>query len=194
MIKILVTSLLLFPLMSFGKECTYSWDQAKSSVEGTGFKFTEKVGVKAKFPKYSLNKATPQKSVKELLQGLVVSVDLNSIDSGNAVRDKNLVDTFFSNIKDPGKAQVTVKSVGKKSIEASLKINGVMKPVRFDYSMKNDQVVATGRFDALAYTMGKAYNALKERCKVLHTGKDGVSKMWSDFDLKVVGQLKKVCK
>ena len=174
--------------------CLYSFDVDNSVVEGTGFKTTQKVGVAGKFLKFSTNSKGKKKSVKELLEGLVVTVDLMSVDSGNAIHDKNLREAFFSLLSENSKAQVTVKSVSEKELVTELSVHGKKKDVRFAYEIKKDVVEAKGSFDALDFAMTEAMDALKKRCGALHTGSDGKSKTWSTFDLRVEARLLKACK
>ena len=189
---ILLASQNLFAASSAAK-CQYSFNPDQSVVEGTGFKTSAKVGVAGKFLKFSINNKEKKKEIKELLQGLVVTVDLMSIDSGNAIRDKNLREAFFSLLKNNAQAEVKVKSVTDKEIEAELSVNKVSKPIKFSYEIKDDKIEAKGVFDALEFAMTDAFSALKKRCGALHTGADGKSKTWSDFNLRVEAKLDKVC-
>lgn len=184
----------LFSFNVYAAECTYEFDMEKSEVSGTGFKFTEKKAVKAKFLNFSLNKNEKKASVKELLEGLQVTVDLMALDSGDALRDKNLRETFFAAIIGNAEAKVEVKKVNKKTLDTILHLNDKSLPLIFQYSIKGGIIEATSSFDALTFAMGDSVDALKKRCGSLHTGEDGVSKTWTEFDLAVKGVSKKVCK
>lgn len=184
----------LFSMNAFAEKCTYEFDLDKSEVSGTGFKFTEKKAVKAKFLQFTLNKSEKKASVKELLDDLEVTVDLMALDSGDALRDKNLRETFFAAIIGNAEAKVQVKSVKKDVLETILHLNDKSLPVNFNYKIKGNTVEATGNFDAATFAMGDSVAALKKRCGSLHTGEDGVSKTWTEFDLAVKGVTKKVCK
>ena len=191
---ILFLSSLIFSLILQAKTCTYEFDEDNSVVEGTGFKFTEKTGVKAKFAQFDLNKMEKKASAKELLDGLKVTVNLMSIDSGNALRDKNMRETLFANLIGDSQAIVEVTKVKAKEIETLLHLNDKKLPINFSYTMKKGIIEAKGSFDAINFAMNDAIVSLKKRCKSLHTGSDGKSVTWSDFDLSVKAAIKKVCK
>ncbi|MEM7646356.1 MAG: YceI family protein, partial [Pseudomonadota bacterium] len=165
----------------FAKDCTYTIDEEKSMVEGTGFKFTEKKGVKGRFLGVQLSQNKPQKAFEDLFKGLSVSVDLVTLDSGNSLRDKNMRETLFSGILGDSKAQVKVLQMNKKKIETEIKLNNKTQKVSFDYSMKDMVIVAKGQFDALKFALGDQIAALKKRCGSLHTGSDGKSVTWPTF-------------
>ena len=48
-----------------GQNCIYTFDIPNSVVEGTGYKFTEKKGVTAKFPGVTLNKKEGAKTPED---------------------------------------------------------------------------------------------------------------------------------
>ncbi len=193
--SILTFSLILFSTLAFGKNqsCTYEFDVENSKVEGTGYKFTEKTGVTASFPGFELNKQSKAESPKALLDGLVVTVNLVTIDSGNALRDKNMRETLLTGILGDSVATVTVKKVTDKSIETEFKINEKTQKIDFKYSLKDSIMTAKGSFDVLKFAMGEQVAALKKRCGSLHTGADGKSVTWTEFDVAVTAMIKKNC-
>jgi polyisoprenoid-binding protein YceI len=187
--------ILLFSLNVLGAKtsCTYEFDTENSLVQGTGYKTTDKVGVTGQFPGIEINKQEKAKNPKDLLQGLVVTVNLVSLDSGNALRDKNMRETLFAGILGDSKATVTVKNVTDQVIATEVLLNEKTQKVDFTYSVKGDTIEAKGVFDALKYALGDQIAALKKRCGSLHTGADGKSVTWTDFDLSVIAKLKKTC-
>ncbi len=174
---VLICSFLLFSSFGFGKDksCTYEFDVENSKVEGTGYKYTEKTGVTGQFPGFELNKTEKAKTPKALLDGLVVTVNLVTLDSGNALRDKNMRETLFTGIVGDSKATVTVKKVSDKKIETELSLNEKTQKLEFEYSIKDDTISAKGTFDAVQFALGDQIAALKKRCGSLHTGSDGKS-------------------
>jgi polyisoprenoid-binding protein YceI len=173
--------------------CTYSFDVDQSVVEGTGYKFTEKEGVTAVFEGVSLNNTKSVANKKDLLKDLVVTVDLLSIDSENALRDRNMRETLFANITNDSKVTVRVKKVGEKTMETEINLNNKTQPVTFDYQWTAKGIEAKGVFDALKYALGDQIAALKKTCGSLHTGADGKSVTWTDFDLSVKAVIKETC-
>jgi len=189
----LVVTFFSFQVQSKAQSCLYSFDLDKSLVQGTGYKFTDKLGVTATFAGVELNSNKAQKNKKDLFNGLVVSVDLLSIDSENGLRDMNMRETLFANILGDSKVTVAVEKVTDKKIETKITVNQNSQKVLFDYKMTDSGIEAKGLFDALKFALGDQIAALKKRCGSLHTGDDGKSVTWTDFDLEVKAYFKKTC-
>lgn len=160
----------------------FSYDVKSAVISGTGFKFTERVGVTATFSNYILASKNIDKSLKGLLKKTRVFVDLQSIDSKNEIRDNNLKTSLLLHLKP---VEIKVKDVKKNQLITDVIINDIAKEVIFNYRFIDNKVVAKADIDVLAYNMENNIKSLKLKCKKLHIGKDGVSKTWSDFDLKV---------
>lgn len=175
------------------RDCQFEFDIDQAKVMATGYKFTEKVGVQGRFTGVKLNKTEKAASSEMLLKDLAVTVDLMTLDSGNALRDRNLRETLFSGILGDSVAVVSVKKINPKTLETELKINEKTQTIMFDYEFKDGMVVAKGTFDALAFALGDQLAALKKRCGSLHTGSDGQSVTWSEFALEVQAPLKRKC-
>lgn len=195
MFKILFSVVgVFFSSLTLAETCTYEFDLSKSVVEGTGFKFTEKVGVTAKFTGVKLGRPEKKSSMQELIQGQTVIVDLMTIDSGNALRDQNLRESLFANILGDSIAQFTVKNVTDKKIETELLLNEKTKAVLFDYTIAGETLTAKGKFDAVDFAMNESIAALKKRCGSLHAGADDKSVTWTEFDLSLKAKATKKCK
>lgn len=184
----------VFSLNAFCEDCTYQFDLKNSVVQGTGYKFTEKTGVSGRFKGFKLSRNEKRKNIKKLLKDLVVTVDLTTLDSGDAMRDKNMVETLFSGLVGGSTVTVSVKKVTDKTIQTRMKINKKVQEVLFNYDIKGEILTAKGRFDTLKYALGKQIETFKKRCGLLHTGQDGKSMTWTDFDLSVTAKIVKTCK
>ncbi len=177
----------------FAQDCQYEFNVEKAVVEGTGYKFTQKDAVTARFSGFKINQQLKQAKAIDLLNGLQVTVDLMTIDSGNSLRDQNMRETLFSGILGDSVATVTVKKVNQDKIEAELTINEKTKPIQFTAQINDQMISAEGKFDALDFVLTEQISALKKRCGSLHTGSDGKSVTWTDFKIAVKAPLKKVC-
>lgn len=186
-------SCFVFSLNTFSKDCTYRFDPDNSVIQGTGYKFTKKMGVNGVFTGFKLNKNKKKKSISKLLEGLVVTVDLRTLDSGDSMRDKNIMETLFSGFSGGPVVRVSVEKVTDKTIETRLKMNNKSQKLIFNYKIKTGVLNAKGRFDILEYALGKQVGKFKKRCGFLHTGKDGKSVTWTDFDLSVTAKIIKTC-
>ena len=190
----IICSMILMVSVSNAETCLYEFDQEKASVAGTGFKYSEKTGVKGLFTGIKLNKSEKKSEAKKLLDGLEVTVDLMTLDSGNSLRDKNMRETLFAGILGDSVVKVLVKKVTDKVISTEFKINEKTKAVDFEYSLKGNTFNATGKFDVVDFALNEQVAALKKRCGSLHTGSDGKSVTWTEFDLEITAPLKKTCK
>jgi polyisoprenoid-binding protein YceI len=195
MLQILFTSFILISINTFAKEnCTYKFHTDQSNIKVTGFKFTEKTGVSGSIKGFTLNKNESLKEPKELLKDLVVTVDLMTLDTGNALRDNNLRETLFAEILNDSKATVTVKNVTETKIETELLLNGKTQPISFDYKfLKDGSIEAKGVFDAMKFALESQISSMKKRCGSLHTGSDGKSVTWTEFDLLIDAKIKQKC-
>lgn len=183
-----------FSFSLFAKDCSYEFDQDSAVITGTGFKTSKKIGVDGNFPGITLNKTEKTEDPKKLLEGLVVTVDLVSLDSGNSLRDTNLRETLFANIIGDSVVEVSVKEVTKDKIKTTMKINDKSQEITFNYKLENDTFKADGKFDALKFALGDQIDMLKKRCGSLHTGSDGKSVTWTEFNISLLAPLKKICK
>jgi|GEM_PF-1264989 len=185
---------------SAADKCSYAIDTKNSVIEATGYKFTEKKAVGAKIlgVTFGDTKSVPSgDSVQALFEGLVVNVDLMTLDSGNGIRDNNLREHLLSYLKGEAVAKVSVKTYKNQKMQTVMNLNGVDKDVTFKVEEKTDAkgaaITATSSIEGADFLMGKGLAALAKRCKSLHTGSDGKAKTWSDFGLKVSVKLLKTC-
>lgn len=183
----------IFSLTAFSSDCIYEFDPAHSVIQGTGYKFTEKMGVNGSFTGFKLSKNEKKKSIRELLKDLVVTVDLTTLDSGDSMRDKNISETLFSGFSGGPVVRVSVEKVTNKTIETQLKMNNRSQGVIFNYKIKAGVLSAKGHFDIFEYALGKQMGKFKKRCGLLHVGKDKKSVTWTNFGLSVTAKIKKTC-
>ena len=182
-----------FSLTVFSRDCLYKFDPDHSVIQGIGYKFTEKTGVNGSFTGFKLNKNEKKKSIRELLKDLVVTVDLKTLDSGDSMRDKNILETLFSGFSGGPAVTVSVEKVTDGTIETQLKMNNRSRKVMFTYEVKAGVLKAEGNFDILEYALGEQMGKFKKRCGLFHTGKDKKSVTWTDFGLSVTAKIIKTC-
>jgi polyisoprenoid-binding protein YceI len=174
--------------------CTYELDKNSVVVGWTGFKTTQKTAVTGTFKKVEVIGKTKAQNVAQLMDGLKVSVDDLSVDSGNPLRDKNLIDFFFKKLKPSISGKIKNFSEKTQSFVLALTFNGQTKDIRMNFAAGQDQnYVATGPMDILAFGGKSALSALNQQCLVLHKGPDGVSKTWPEAMVTLKGTIKKTC-
>jgi polyisoprenoid-binding protein YceI len=194
-------SSVLLATPSFAKpdHCTYRSKDRGVAVSFVGYKTTNKVGVEGKFLNVTTEgqKARSKHTLAKLL-ALPVTVDLMSVDSGNPVRDQNLKTAFFglmSSQKAVGRLtnlkMADTGATGTANLELTL--NGVTKEFPVILTRNQDSVYGSVTIDTLAFGANKAFDALSKVCHDLHKGEDGVSKTWSEVEVKISHSFQKNC-
>lgn len=189
-----------FNALAYGPKmvCQYSADAKDIALQWTGFKFTEKTPVKGKFTQVKLDGKTSAKSLVELMKNWTADIDASSVESNDPVRNKNLKESFFAKFAPASQIHATtIKAVGtevKGVLTVQIKMNGVTRNVPFTYTATPEGAVeAKGSIDLMDYSLKSAVDSLHTTCQTQHTGKDGVSKTWSQVDLLLTGKFEKKC-
>lgn len=142
------------------------------------------------FKKFEVN------SPNNELLGTTLSLDPNSIDTSKnmnnghgakwpanfaAVRNDNIINGFFNNLKVKGNVSVAITAVNSGSIDLKVTLNGVSKTVKMEYTTdKTDVLTAIGKLDILDFSASDAFKKFSEICNVaFHQGKT-----WSEIGLK----------
>ena len=204
--KALIFGILILSAQAQAKSCIYVSVSNSAKMEWTAFKTTQKVAVKGTFKDLQLvkpnNKKEGHQSLEEWMENHSFSINVKTVDTQNAARDKTLYEHFFSLMKTsldylPGDIFMTgkIKKVDRKKSEliALLGVNGQKHEVPFKYSYTNETLEITGTTDLLKLGLEKAHASLHKACFELHKGEDGVSKTWTEVELKGQVQIKEVC-
>ncbi len=179
---------------SKAKSCTLSYSPADLKVEWTAFKTTAKVAVSGTFKEVAVKGPSQGGSVEELLKNSQVEINGKSIHSGNEGRDMNIREAFLAKLAKDAAFKGTFSGITSSGFTLMLDFNGMQREVPMTYSTKDGVFVATGGFDLLDFKANAAYDGIHERCKELHKGADGVSKTWSEIQLKIQAPFKDSCK
>lgn len=179
-------------------KCNYVYVHDSTSVKWTAFKFTDKAGVDGKFDACEVKTPKESGSVEDLLTGLKFSIAVNTSNSNNPDRDKKILESFWGTLSATENITGTISKVNHSgdggTVSISLTMNENEQEVEGAYEVDDSGVfnlmvsVDMGAFDGL-----DAIAALNKVCGDLHTGADGVSKLWPDVDVMVSGYLRKDC-
>lgn len=194
----LILALALSPGIAAAEKCTYSVDPNGISVVWTAFKFTEKTGVNGHFNTRKVSGPTSAPSPIALAKGLSMEIDATSVDTDNPARNATIGEFFFGKFKPSAKIEASVADVqgGDQMgvIVMKITMNGVTRAVPFKYTATQEgEVVAKASIDMLDFALKDAHDSIHQTCETQHTGKDGVSKTWTDVDLTVSGKFAKSC-
>ncbi|MBS1986202.1 MAG: YceI family protein [Bdellovibrionales bacterium] len=198
-ISLVLSTLVLSFSAQAAQKCMLSLDPLSTSIKWTAFKTTEKLAVGGSFDQTNLHSGVPEAAtITELLKGGKFTIEVSTVNTGNPTRDATLRTVFFSKFLKP-EVSGEVKKVGKGDkgkMDVELDVNGVKKVLTFDYtySEKDGAFEAKSKMDVMDFGLKAQHEALNTACKALHTGKDGVSKTWTEVDLALVSKLRKTCK
>jgi hypothetical protein len=162
-------------------------------LEWTAYKFTEKAPVKGTFNKFEIKGLDSSEDPKELIESLTFDIVTESVETQNPERNGKIAEFFFGTIATShitGKVK-SLSQNGKATIE--IKMNGKSQDVVGDYALDGGKFSFNGSIDVLNWGAEKGIEALNTKCKELHTGADGKSKLWSEIGLTFTTELLNDC-
>lgn len=166
-------------------DAAYVLSDAKSKVEWTAYKFTEKTPVKGQFRKVNITAGGEGNTIKEAINNAEFSIPISSVFTMNTDRDYKIKKFFFGIMQDPellsGKLMIENDSVG----HAHLTMNGVTSKLPFKYSIDGKNFTMSTTMDVLNWNAQSSIDSLNAICKDLHKGLDGVSKLWSEVAIDI---------
>ena len=164
------------------KEQPYSIDKTGLSVQWTAYKFTNKVAVSGTFDQHEFKLQRESGSVEELLKDAEMTIITSSVNSGNIIRDPKLRTSFFK-VFNADTINGKILDASRSSGTLELEMNNISKDVKYDYTIKNDTLFLTTHLDLIIWKGEKALSSLNNECYELHTGTDGISKLWPNVDV-----------
>jgi polyisoprenoid-binding protein YceI len=176
--------------------CVYKLEPGSARVGWTAYKTTKKTPVKGEFKTIELKGPSEGKDFAKLLKGARVTVDPFSSDSANAERDAN-VSTFFFHKMEKMKVSgrvADVKGGESGTFDLALTLDGTKKKVPMTYQLSPEGAfTASGSFDMLDFGLKAAFDSIHQACLEKHRGEDGVSKTWSEVEIRVAAKVSKTC-
>lgn len=199
---------IFFSALTFADtNCGFEAVKDSAFLEWTAFKTTEKLPVKGTFKDLNLIKIRKDKrkalTLEDWMKSHSFAINIKSVDTDNPERDKTLFDNFFNLMKTslkhlPGDKFINgkVKSIDSKSgtLVATINMNSVQRDIPMSFKFAENTLELTGSLDILDFSLKEAHKALHKACFELHKGSDGVSKTWTQVDLKGRIKLENPCK
>lgn len=170
-------------------ENSYQVSSKGSEVYWTGYKFTNKTGVKGKFKTINVLNAPVADSQLAAFNGVEFSIPVSSIFSENAIRDGKLTSLFFGIMDKTEFLTGTFVTKGE-TIALNLTMNGTTKEIPVTHNIADRHVRLQGTLNILDFGAEAAYNSIHKACELLHTGADGVSKTWEEVAIEAIVFLK----
>ena len=181
---------------AFADTCTHQVTSAKPG--WVAYKTTQKLAVEGSFTDTTMSPTVAAKTIPEAIQGVSMDIVPSSVDSGLDVRNKTIAEHYFAKFlpDTPFRASVTKVNGNDQSGTATLTvdINGVKRNLEFPYTVSAaGELTAAATMDMMDFSLGTAFDAIHTACKNLHMGPDGISKTWTEVQLKVTATLVKTC-
>ncbi len=177
--KLLASFLLLGSLSCANAACILEQSN-QLDVTWKAFKTPKKIGVGGKFTQVDYSSpAKEAKDLRTLLVGAAVTIDTNSVNSGNAPRDAKLVKFFFSRLSDmkiTGKITdlkpntQTKENLQTGTLNVTLNMNGKSIPTQMQYRYANGKFDASGSIDLADFAALDALSSLTKACYAKHQG------------------------
>ncbi len=166
------------------KEQIYSTDTSGISLQWMAYKFTDKLGVGGTFDQIAFRQEKESESIEDMLKNAEITIVTASVNSKNEIRDPKLRTYFFDVFNtDTITGKILDSEQGSGVLE--LKMNDISNDLEYEYTLKNDTLFLTTHLDLLNWNGDKALNSLNNECYELHTGLDGISKLWPDVDVTI---------
>lgn len=162
---------------------TYSMVNDSTKVSFTAYKTTGKAAVSGSFKEITLTNTGEGKTAFAALNGTKFSIPVSSLFTNDATgtRDPKILKFFFAVMKNTKLISGEFKVSGDNNCSIDVTLNGKTAniPLKYtensDTSLSFDGVMNLENWDGLA-----AVASINKACEALHTGKDGVSKTWSE--------------
>lgn len=180
------------------ERCNYSFQAAETKLGFAAFKFTEKARVEAKFDSFLVLGKPTGKNLSDLARKVKFKIDVNSVNSGNPERDGKIKKFFFGEMRNTSEITGYFRNVkinaGVGQGELIVKMNQQERSIPIQIHLKEDKLELKGTMDVLQWNGRASIEALNKECSSLHTGTDGISKLWSEVEIFLTTTITKDCK
>lgn len=161
----------------------FSLVKDSTKVSFTAYKTTEKLPVGGKFTKINITNSKEGSTAMEALNGTTFSIPVSSLFTNDATgtRDPKILEFFFGVMDNTELISGVFKVSTGDTCSIDVTLNGKTANIPLGHEMVGDYgytfkgVMNLENWDAL-----NAVESINKACEVLHTGKDGVSKTWSE--------------
>ncbi len=174
------------------ESCFYAYNEGATTLTWTAFKTNDKVGVPGSFNRITVNSESGE-DPKDVLESIEFTIETASVETNDQDRNAKVAEHFFGTINTPeitGRI-VALKDNGKALVAISM--NGIEVDVEGDYTLEGKVFNYKTSIDLSKWKALEGINKLNSICKDLHTGADGVSKLWSEVTLSLSTTLSSDC-
>lgn len=176
-----------------GEICEYSYNEGTTEFAWTSYKTTGKKEVGGTFNDINVESDVSDNAI-DVLESIKFTMNTKSVETNDEGRNAKVAEFFFGTINTP---MITgnVASVNPKTGKAVITVtmNNISFDVEGDYTLEGEKFSYTSSIDVSSWNGMPGIEALNTQCADLHTGDDGVSKLWSEVGLSFSTVLKKNC-
>lgn len=172
--------------------CKYSFNADATEFEWTAFKTSDRVGVPGTFNEIEV-KSIESENEQEVIESITFCMNTASVETNNEDRNGKIVKHFFETINTEtidGKI-LSLGENGKAIVEITM--NEMPLEIEGNYELNVGIFTFDTTIDLALWNAISGVDALNTICKDLHTGADGVSKLWSEIELSLKTTLTKTC-
>ena len=173
--------------------CFYTYDSTATEFAWTAYKTTAKVGVGGTFNEISITSDGTSDDATALIESMKFSMKTASVETNNEERNGKIANLFFGVLNTPtidGRVK-NLNDEGKAIIEVTM--NGVTADVEGDYTFVDGKFSFDTAVDVSIWNAMLGIQTLNTACEELHSGEDGVTKLWSEVTLSFSTQLISDC-
>ncbi|NRA11738.1 MAG: YceI family protein [Crocinitomicaceae bacterium] len=164
--------------------CVYSYNEGSTDFEWTSYKTSAKVPVAGSFNEITVTSESSEDPL-EVIESIQFTMNTASVETTNEERNGKIAKHFFGTIETPeitGKVASVNEETGKAAITVTM--HGISIDIEGDYLMEDGTFSWTSSIDVSSWNGMAGIIALNTICSDLHTGDDGVSKLWSEIGLR----------
>lgn len=184
------------------ENCHYELEENRVAVSWTAYKYTEKAGVGGAFDEVKVEGFNAEKdNIVFAIGSAQFSIPVSSTNTNNPDRDGKIKEHFFGTMNETDELTGYISSMSADGNEEGtagsgnlmIKMNNAENEVPFTWTYENDTIVLNAEMDVNNWGAEASVTALNDVCKDLHTGEDGVSKLWPNVSLKATAVVHRVC-
>lgn len=172
--------------------CTYTYNEGATTISWTAYKTSAKVPVGGGFNSYVIE-AESGTDAKDVIKSMSFVIETGSVETNNPDRNTKIAEHFFGSINTKEiKGKVTSLNEDGSAV-ITINMNGIDFDTKGEYTMDGETFSFKAVIDVSSWNGVAGIEALNTVCKDLHTGEDGVSKLWSEVEISFQTTLKSDC-
>lgn len=169
----------------------YKYNEGMTTLEWTSYKTTAKVGVSGGFNDIKVT-SVEGTSPKEVIESIEFIIQTSSVETNNEDRNLKVAEHFFGTINAPTIEGKVSQLNDDNTAIITITMNGITMDIEGDYTLDGPAFSFTSSIDVSSWNGVPGIDALNTVCEDLHTGEDGVSKLWTEVGLSFSTTLKVV--